>query len=107
MIKKTDRGWVDLSNLVYFNNSKMVDWDNSIGKTVDFQYDYIVSTLTITGRSDDVQYVYVDIPGYVQHRKIYVGQIRHGQLGNVVKRITSDFKSSPIMFTSQPIRTFK
>lgn len=92
MIKQTDRGWVDLSNLVYFNDSKIVDWSSSIGKTVDFQYDDIISTLTITGRTDDIQYVYIDVPGYVCHRKIYVGQIRHGQLGSVVKRITPDFK---------------
>ncbi len=91
-IKQTDRGWVDLSNLVYFKSGQTVDWSNSIGKTVDFQYDDIIATLAITGRTDDVQYVYVDIPGYVQHRKIYVGQIRHGQFGNVVKKITSDFK---------------
>ena len=92
MIKQTDRGWVDLSNLIYFNNSEMVDWSSSIGKTVDFQYDDVRSTLTITGRTDDVQYVYIDVPGYVQHHKIYVGQIKHGQLGCVVKRITPDFK---------------
>ena len=91
MIKQTERGWVDLSNLVY-SSRKSVNWDMSIGKTVDFQYDDIVATLTITGRADDVQYVYIDIPGYVQHRKIYVGQIRHGQLGNVVGQITPDFK---------------
>jgi hypothetical protein len=89
-IKKTDCGWVDLSNLVY--NGKSVNWDMSIGKVVDFQYDDIISTLTIVGRTDDVQYVYIDVPGYVQHHKIYVGQIRHGQLGSVIKRITADFK---------------
>lgn len=89
-VVKTDRGWVDLSNLVY--NNKSVNWSMSIGKTVDFKYDDIVSTLTIVERSDDIQYVYIDVPGYVNHHKIYVGQIRHGQLGKVVKRITPDFK---------------
>lgn len=94
MVKQTDRGWVDLSNLVYFKSDsrEMVDWNSSIGKTVDFQYDDIISTLTITGRTDDIQYVYIDVPKYVQHYKIYVGQIRHGQLGGVVKKITADFK---------------
>ena len=92
MIKQTDSGWVDLSNLVYFNTGKTVDWNKSVGKTVDFQYDDITATLTIAGKSDDVQYVYVDVPGYAQHYRIYVGQIRHGQLGGVVKKITSDFK---------------
>jgi DNA-directed RNA polymerase subunit RPC12/RpoP len=64
----------------------------SIGKTVNFQYDNIISTLTITGRTDDIQYVYIDIPDYVRHYKIYVGQIRNGQLGGVLKKITADFK---------------
>ena len=89
-IVKTDSGWVNLSNLVYSNN--YVNWDKSIGKTVDFQYDDIIATLTITERDYNVQYVYIDVPGYVEHFRIYVGQIRNGQLGNVVKKITPDFK---------------
>ena len=48
--------------------------------------------MTITGRTDDIKYVYIDIPGYVENFKIYVGQIRHGELGAAVKKITSDFK---------------
>lgn len=90
MIKQTKCGWVDLSNLVY--SGKSINWDLSIGKTVDFQYDDVVATLTITGRTDNIQYVYIDIPGYVIHHKIYVGQIRHGQLGYVIKKITPGFK---------------
>lgn len=89
-IVETDRGWVDLSNLVY--SGKMVNWPKSIGKTVDFKYDDITATLTITERDDDVQYVYIDVPGYVQHHRIYVGQIRHGQLGRVVSVISHEFK---------------
>ena len=89
-VVETARGWVDLSNLVY--RGKSVNWDMSIGKTVDFQYDDVVATLIITRRSDNIQYVYVDIPGYVEHLKIYVGQIKHGQLGSAIKKITSDFK---------------
>lgn len=91
-IKKTKYGWVDLSNLIYHGSGSLVDWDKSIGQTVKFRYDDIVSTLTITERDKDVQYVYIDVPGYTTHYKIYVGQIRHGQLGGVVKRITPDFK---------------
>ena len=89
-IVKTDMGWVDLSNLVH--NNKRINWDKSIGRTVDFQYDDITATLTITGKADDVQYVYIDVPGFVEHFRIYVGQIKHGQLGNVVKKITPDFR---------------
>lgn len=89
-IVETDNGWVDLSNLVY--NGIHVNWSESIGKTVDFQYDDIVATLTITGRADNIQYVYIDVPGYVEHYRIYVGQIRHGQLGGVIGKITPDFK---------------
>jgi DNA-directed RNA polymerase subunit RPC12/RpoP len=89
-IKQTRFGWVDLSNLEYNRNS--VDWERSIGRTVDFQYDDIVATLIITDRDDDVQYVYIDVPGYVTHYRIYVGQIRNGQFGKVIQRITPDFK---------------
>lgn len=92
MIKQTDRGWVDLSNLIYHNSGKIIDWSKSVGKTVNFQYDNIISTLTIIERANDTQYVYIDVPGYAQHRKIYIGQITHGQLGSVVRRITPDFK---------------
>lgn len=90
MIKETRYGWVDLSNLVY--KGKFVNWDMSIGKTVDFQYEDIIATLIITGRTDDMRYVYIDIPGYTENYKIYVGQIKHGQLGGAIKKITADFK---------------
>ena len=89
-IIKTNNGWVDLSNLVYKNNS--IDWNMSIGKTVNFQYEDIVSTLTITERADDIQYVYIDVNGYAKHHKIYVGQIKNGQFGSVIKKIIPDFR---------------
>lgn len=89
MIKQTRFGWVDLSNLP--KRGKLFDWDKCIGKTVDFQYGDIVSTLTIVGRYNN-QYMYIEIPGYVHNRPIYVGQIKNGQLGSVLKKITADFK---------------
>ena len=94
MIKQTDRGWVDLSNLVYYGgSSNTVNWGMSVGKTVNFQYDDIKSTLTILKHDENnVQYVYISIPEYVECHRIYVGQIRHGQFGSVVKQITSDFR---------------
>lgn len=91
-IEKTDMGWVDLSNLV--NYPYHINWDKSIGKIVPFQYNEICAELIISERDDNVQYVYIDIPGYVEHYKIYVGQIRHGQLGGALKKITNDFRHS-------------
>ena len=89
-VVETERGWVDLTNLVY--NGKFINWRESIGKIVDFKYNDIISTLTITGRADNVQYVYINIPGYAEHYKIYVGQIKHGQLGGALKIITPDYR---------------
>ena len=89
MIKQTQFGWVDLSNLPKKRNS--FDRDKCIGKTVDFQYEDIISTLTIVGRHNN-QYMYIDIPGYVTKYPIYIGQIKNGQLGGAVKKITADFK---------------
>ena len=89
-IIKTNRGWVDLSNLTYKNNH--IDWKMSIGKTVDFQYDDIVSTLTITEGTSDSHYVYIDVDGYVENHRINVSQIRHCEFGTIVKKITPDFR---------------
>lgn len=89
MIKQTRFGWVDLSNLP--KKSRSFDWDKCIGKTVDFQYEDIISTLTIVGRYNN-QYMYIDVPEYVHNHPIYVGQIKNGQLGSVLKKITADFK---------------
>lgn len=89
MKKQTQFGWVDLSNLPKRKN--YFEWDKCIGKTVDFQYEDIISKLTIVGRHN-TQYMYIDIPGYVTKYPIYVGQIKNGQLGGAVKKITADFK---------------
>lgn len=89
MIKQTRYGWVDLSNLV--KHGKIFDWDRCIGKTVDFQYEDIVSTMTIVGRHNN-QYMYIDIPEYVHNHPIYVGQIKNGQLGACIRKRTPDFK---------------
>lgn len=89
MIKQTQHGWVDLSNLI--RRGKIFDWNRCIGKTVHFQYEDIIATLTIVGRHNN-QYMYVDIPGYVHNHPIYVGQIKNGQLGACVQKRISDFK---------------
>lgn len=89
MIKQTKYGWVDLSNLV--KRGKCFDWEQCIGKTVNFQYDGITAHLTIVGRHN-TQYMYIDIPGYVKNHPIYVGQITNGQLGACIQKRTSDFK---------------
>lgn len=89
MIRQTKFGWVDLSNLVLSNNS--FDWDSSIGRIVNFKYDDIVGALTITGRYNS-QYMCIDIPEYVTNYPIYVGQIKNGQFGRILKKITPEFK---------------
>lgn len=92
-IIKTPRGWVDLGNLVFIDDR--VAWSKNIGKTIAFQYDNILSTMTIVetkADNDRNDYVYIDIPGYVKNHRIYSGQVKNGQLGSVINRITSEFK---------------
>lgn len=78
MIKETRFGWVDLSNLCRKGN--VFDWDQSVGKSIPFCYKDITSEIIITEKPH-AQYVYIDIPGYITHHYIYVGQLKKGQLG--------------------------
>ena len=52
MIKYKDNDknkWVDLSNLPKKNQGRNVDWKNSVGKSVNFQYENIIGTINIVG----------------------------------------------------------
>ncbi len=91
IVVETKSGWIDLRNLV-INNKSQIDWGKSIGKTIDFKYHNVVSTLTITGRAENVQYVYIDIPKYVEHYRIHVCQLKLGQFGGALNIITAKFR---------------
>ena len=90
-IKQTSKGWVDLRDIPMRKNSFY--WDKAINIPIAFKYEDIVSTITITERKNE-QYFYIDIPGYVNHHAIYVGQIKNGQLGRCLGKITDKFKFS-------------
>lgn len=52
MIKYKDsykNKWVDLSNLPTKNNGKHIDWKNSVGMSVDFQYEVVSGQIHIVG----------------------------------------------------------
>lgn len=85
----TKFGWIDLSNLVKRNQS--YNWNASVGKTIDFEYQGIKATLMIKEKVSQ-QYVKVDVDGYIKDKIIYVGQIKHNRLGDCVNVITSRFK---------------
>lgn len=89
MIKETKNGWIDLSNLK--TRGKSLDWEKSVGVTIPFQYDDVVSELYIKEKVSS-QYVLIDIPGYVENVQIYVGQIKNNQLGALIGARRSDFR---------------
>jgi hypothetical protein len=91
MIKQTKFGWVDLSNLPITNDK--IDWKQSIGRTVRFQYGDICSTIFIR-RFDDENHdkVIIDIENIVQCQKINYDQIRRGELGAVLRKRTKEYK---------------
>lgn len=88
-IRYTKFGWVDLSNLE--RHKKCYNWDASIGKTVDFEYQGIKATLKIKEKVSS-QYVKIDVDGFVKNKIIYVGQIKHNRLGECVNVITARYK---------------
>lgn len=89
-INQTRYGWVDLTNIPVSKRGYF-DWNKAIGIQIPFQYQDIVSTVTIVERKDR-QYFYIDIPNYVTHRPIYIGQIKNGQFGECLGKITGKFK---------------
>ena len=89
-IKKTRYGWVDLTNIPVGKRGYF-DWNEAIGIPIPFQYQDIISTITIVERKDS-QYFYIDIPNYATHRPIYIGQIKNGQLGDCLGKVTGKFK---------------
>jgi predicted RNA-binding Zn-ribbon protein involved in translation (DUF1610 family) len=82
MINYSDYGWVDLSNLSM--RGKRVWWEKSIGKTIEFQYNDIRSTILISEYYNN-QKVYIDINGYVSHYLVNTGSIINVRLGNILK----------------------
>lgn len=89
-IKKTRYGWIDLTNIPVGKRGYF-DWNKAIGIPIPFQYQDVISTVTIVERKD-YQYFYIDIPNYVTHRPIYIGQIKNGQFGDCLGKITGKFK---------------
>lgn len=90
MIKQGKYGWVDLSNLV--KRGKRIHWEKSIGKTIDFQYDDVRSTITISGYYNNKQ-VYIDIDGYVSNCLVHTSTILKAQLGHILnKKYLNNFK---------------
>ena len=90
MIKQTKYGWVDLSNLTTKGHG-LYDWEASVGATVPFEYCGIQNVITIK-KKISAQYVLIDIPNYVENRKIYVGQIKNNQLGACLNFVVSEFR---------------
>ena len=90
MIRYGKYGWVDLSNLI--KNKSTICWKESVGKTIEFQYDDICSTILISGYYDKKR-VYIDINGYVSNYLVYTTTITSVGLGGVLNhRYLNNFK---------------
>lgn len=90
LINMTQNGWIDLSNLPC-KKSKCIDWKKSIGCIIPFKYDDIESSLIILGKRDQ-QHIEIKIPDYTDYYAIAIWQLKTGQLGTALRKITSDFK---------------
>lgn len=90
MIKKTQYGWVDLSNLTR-NANGLIDWKNSVGCIIPFQYKDINTYLTI----DEFlckNTVSISIPEYISGHIIDTSNIRSEKFGVILGKITPDFR---------------
>lgn len=83
MIKYGKYGWVDLSNLEM--KGKNIYWEKSVGKTINFKYDDIESTIFISGYYDNKR-IYIDVEGYTFNCLVHTGTILRVQLGVVLNK---------------------
>lgn len=90
-VVETDRGWVDLSNLETTKCGN-ISWENSVGKTIEFQYIDICSTILVSGYHDKKK-VYIDIDGYAKNCLVHTTTILRGSFGDILgNRYYKDFK---------------
>lgn len=90
MIKQTKFGWVDLSNVKRTKDGR-IDWKNSIGCIIPFQYQDIYSTIHIM-KYISGRHVCITIHKYASDYQITKSQIINGELGGVLQKITSNFR---------------
>ena len=96
MKRITKYGWVDLGNIPLRKGKQVrFDWKAAAEKRsrVPFNFYGIEGTVIIKEKVD-LQYVTIDIPGYVSNRRIYVGQIANGQLAACLGVRTAGFRHS-------------
>ena len=90
--------WVDLSNLPKMNNGKNIDWKNSVGKSVNFQYDNIMGTINIVGHkivktenNQKMIMVAITIDKYVPEPiYIYANVLRYCEIRHLVHNKIAD-----------------
>lgn len=82
MIKQTKYGWVDLSNLTKNKNGN-ISWKESVGKIIRFQYDNIISVMTIVSYCDD-HHVQICVDGHSEIHTIRIASIKNGQFSYIL-----------------------
>lgn len=92
MMLETERGWIDLSMVPRRGN--FLNWNESVGAVIPFCHRGILGEVHIKEKVSE-QYVRIDIPGHVEDAIIYVGQIKHNRLGNLVGVVTREFRCAP------------
>jgi len=118
MIKyRSERRWVDLGNLPHFefNNELHIRWEDSVGCTVPFQYDNVVSKINIVGYKTQITKdkrhrailsilidKYVDKP--IDVRSDF---ITNCMLHDVVSNRIADFAPNLIQYLENPYDAYK
>lgn len=90
MIKQTKFGWVDLSNLPRTQGGH-IRWKNTCGRIVPFQYQDICGDIKII-KYIPPHHIDITIQNYSDNYRIAHMQILRGELGGVLRKITSSFR---------------
>ena len=90
MIKHTQYGWIDLSNVVLTKGGK-VNWRESVGCIIPFQYKEINTYLIIDEFIDRCK-ISISIPNYVNNRIIHTSNVMSEKFGVILGKITPDFR---------------
>jgi len=88
-IRYTDHGWLDMSNLTY--KGTLIDWKNSIGASIPFQYKHIQGEVIVKEHLNRRQIV-VDIAGIVKDVTIGIHVLYRGAFGYLLGFKNINFK---------------
>lgn len=112
---KNERQWVDLSNLPRQNNGKHIDWKNSVGYSVMFQYEKITGKIDIvdhktirTKSGNNMVMVSIVIDKYMpEPTYVYTKVLRYCELKNIVHNKIADVSPHIVQYLENPQDAYK